>query len=445
MPQGSAKNNWKSRMGNRETETKRKLLLISYPFPPIPYSGTYRIIRFCKGLTRLGVKVHALSININSNIPNDTYLLEKIPISVTIHRTPIIDPWLRYQKWRKAKKSSKGFKYINKILSLLLWPMTIPDHQIFWIPFAVLQGRKIINKHNIKTIFISSPPNSSQLIGYFLKKFTEVEWIADFRDPIVGNIAETHLINPTDLLSKFEKKILKVLERLVIKNADFVIANTETHRRKLEKKFKENKFVTIRNSFDEDDYKGIIRGQYEKFTIAHVGSMYGLRKADILFKAVKNLEKSLAPEDLRLQIIFVGNNDANLKQSIFKHSMEKYVKIKEMVPHKDAIQIMMRSHLLLLIKATGKGSLGQIPAKFFEYLGAQKSILYIGPEQSEVAQIINKYRYGYTISDYNNEILRLLRREYAYFHKGIRRSSTKHEIEDFSNSKMANKLASMVS
>ena len=86
-----------------------KILIIAYPFPPIPYSGTYRIIRICKGLSRLGVEVHALSIKIDDNIPNDYDLLDKLPQDINIHRTYIPDPWLKYQKWKKNSKDRKGF------------------------------------------------------------------------------------------------------------------------------------------------------------------------------------------------------------------------------------------------------------------------------------------------------------------------------------------------
>jgi hypothetical protein len=390
-----------------------KILIIAYPFPPIPYSGTYRIIRICKGLSRLGVEVHALSIKVDDKIPNDYDLLKKLPNDINIHRTYIPDPWLLYQQWKKNNKGRKGFKYINKILSLLLRLITIPDHQIFWIPFAVFYGRKIIKKHHIKTILISTPPNSSQLIGYLLKKITKVKWLADFRDPIVGNIAATHLINPADFISKIETRILIALEKLVVKNADISIANTETHRKELTEKFKTNKCVTIRNSFDEDDYKGLSKEKYNKFTIAHIGSMYGLRKADILFEAVKKLEEKIATEALKLQILFVGQGVDDLKRSVNNHGVEKYVKIKGMVPHKEAIQIMMRSHLLLLIKATGKGSLGQIPAKFFEYLGTMNKILCIGPEKSEVAGIIKNFKFGYVVEKDQTKILEVLKMEYS--------------------------------
>ena len=54
-----------------EEDHMKKVLIISYPFPPIPYSGTYRIIRLCKGLSKLDFEIHALSIKIDSRIPND--------------------------------------------------------------------------------------------------------------------------------------------------------------------------------------------------------------------------------------------------------------------------------------------------------------------------------------------------------------------------------------
>jgi hypothetical protein len=396
-----------------------KLLLIAYPFPPVPYSGTYRIIRICKGLSCLGVEVHALSIKIDDNIPNDYDLLKKLPSEININRTYIPDPWLKYQKWKKNNKGRKGFRYINKILYLLLKLITIPDHQIFWIPFAVIHSRKILKKNNIKTILISTPPNSSQLIGYFLKKITKVKWIADFRDPIVGNIAATHLINPTDFISKIETMILIALEKLVVKNADIAIANTETHRKALTEKFKTDNFITIRNSFDEDDYKGFSKEKYNKFTIAHVGSIYGLRKADILFEAVKKLEESIMPEVLNLQILFVGNCGDDLKRSINNYGVEKYVEMKGLVPHKEAIQIMMRSHLLLLIKATGEGSLGQIPAKFFEYVGTKNKVLCLGPKESEVAKIIRELNVGYVIEKDTISLLNILNNEYQLFIRNL--------------------------
>lgn len=403
----------------------KKLLIIAYTFPPIPYGGTYRALRLCKGLDRLGVEVHVLTINQYDDIPNDYDLLSQLPRSVNIHRTPILDPWRRYQAFKSKYVNIKGFRYVNKVMSLILKIITIPDHMVLWVPFAVLRGIKIIKDQDIDTVFVSSPPNSSQLIGYFLSKIKKVKWIADLRDPICGNIAETNLMSPSDFISKVEKKVRIRYENFIVNNAEVIIANTETHRRELIDKFKVDKFHAVRNAFDEDEYKDIGIEKYANFTISHAGSMYGLRKADVLFKAIKNLEARLSPGLLNLQILFVGLSDPQLEKEVKYYDVEKYVKIEKMVSHKESIQIMVNSHLLLLIKGTGKGSYGQIPGKFFEYLGAKNKILYLGPRESEVAEIINSLDVGYVIGDDVSAISSKLRSEYdAFLNKEI------HQIND---------------
>lgn len=419
---------------------QNKALIIAYAFPPLPYSGTYRIFRLCKGLAALGVTVHVLTIRIDNNIPNDYDLLSEIPKVVAVHRSKLIDPWLKYKSWKKDNKERHGFKVINKIMSFLLRLITMPDHQIFWMPFAVFDAIRIINKNHIKTVIVSSPPNSSLIIGYFLKKIKHIKFIADLRDPIIGNIAQVHLIAPKDLLSKIEKSVLKGIEKLIINHSDIVITNTKTHRKELKSKFPADKFFTIRNSFDNEDYIGLDKNKYGRFTISHLGAIYGLRKADILFKAVKLLEHEMMPDALELQILFVGSNDNGLHQIITKFGVEKYVELRSPVPHRDAIEIMMKSHLLLLIKATGEGSLGQIPAKFFEYLGTKNRILCLGPEKSEVAGIIQELDAGITVEDDVHRVLDILKNSYQEYLQGEISTITHPDMDKYESHVMASRL-----
>lgn len=423
-----------------------KILIIAYPFPPIPYSGTYRIVRMCKGLTRLGIEVHVLTIHIDNRIPNDFELLSKIPESVKLHRSKILDPWLRYRQWRKKREELNLHGYVDKLISAFMRLITIPDHQIFWIPSVIQRGRNIIRKYNISNIMVTSPPVSTLSGGMLLKKMTGVRLLADLRDPIVGNIAQVNLINPSDIFSRFEKRLLEKIERLVIKNADVVIANTETHRKELKKKYDHGNIRCIRNCFDEDEYKGITRRKYGKFTIAHVGSMYGLRKADLLFKALKTLATEVKPQPLNLRVLFVGSNDHHLHSAIEKHGVQRYVRVLGMVPHKSAIEMMTKAHLLLLIKATGNGSFGQIPAKFFEYLGTGNMILLIGPQESEVGEIIRSANCGYCIGNDEEKMFSVLKEEYLAFLQGdISRPYPLEMTNELSNSKMAENLFSLIS
>lgn len=399
------------------TNSMSKVLVISYAFPPIPYSGTYRVLRICKGLAELGVEVHALTIKIDARIPNDFDLLAKVPEQVKIHRTNIIDPWVSYQRWKKNMGNKDLSGPLKRATSLLMRIISLPDHQIFWIPFAASEALKVIKSHNIRTVLVTAPPNSSLLVGLVLKKLAGVRYIADLRDPIVGNIATVHLINPSNVLSKIEKRILSYIEKLVVMQTDIILANTETHRKELAEKYNWGTILTMRNCFDQDDFNDVNKDRYDEFTVAHVGSMYGLRKADLLFEAVKRLEAEIGSDALKLRVLFLGLNDANLTRSIDKYGVRPYVRVRGMVSHREAIEMMMRAHLLLLVKATGEGGVGQIPAKFFEYLGTGNRILCIADQESEVAEIIEKEKCGYVVQN-AGDAFEALKSEYKNFNNG---------------------------
>ncbi|MGC9337870.1 MAG: hypothetical protein ACP5EQ_07235 [Candidatus Cloacimonadia bacterium] len=427
-------------MISTDVDKKLKVLFVSYTFPPNPYGGTYRAMRACKGLNELGVEVHVLTTKPYNDPLNDYSLLEKIPGDIKIHRTRFYDPWRRYQKLRKPFMHFRWFKYLDRIISLLLWVFTVPDRMVLWIPFAISMGLRIIKQEGIKNVLVSSPPDSSQFIGYVLKRFAHAHFIADFRDPIVGNIAEVRLVDPKDLRSKIEKKIKKLFEHLIVRSADKIITNTETHRKELTSAYRLNNVITVRNSFDKDEYKGLNEKKYDIFTISHLGNMYGLRKVDVLFEALKLFKAFKQPDPLNVQILFVGNNSPELIQSAKSYGIEKYIKVHKTVPHRDALEIMMRSHLLLLVKATGKGSHGQIPGKFYEYLGSGNKILHIGPEASEVASIISDFDTGYTVESDSNKLFEILKNKYDLFNSSVSDQTDTKSINQFSYKNLAKKI-----
>ena len=421
----------------------KRVLILAYAFPPVPYSGSYRILRLCKGLNELNVKTHVLTIKIDRRIPNDFDLLEKIPKSVSQHRTAIFDPWLWFRDWITQTTPNKCIMVIKKLISFLLRFITIPDHQIFWVPFVVFKGFFIIRKNKIKTLVVSSPPNSSLLSGCILKKLTKIKFIADLRDPIVGNIAQVNLINPTTIFSKFELLVLKWLEKIVVKNADIVITNTKTHNEEMKDKYgNKTPFMTIRNSFDPDDYIGKISDRYEAFTISHLGGLYGLRKVDLLFQGIKKLEQKRAPSapPLTLKIQLIGSTSPDLKQAIRAYDVGHYVDLLPRIPHKEAIEVMCRSDVLLIIKATGEGSLGQIPAKFFEYLGTGNPILCVGPKESELAGLIRKQKAGYVIEDSIEEMSEAIESLMQIGKSGLTTKSDSILLSEFNNVAMAKKF-----
>jgi glycosyltransferase involved in cell wall biosynthesis len=250
------------------------------------------------------------------------------------------------------------------------------------------------------------------------------------------------MIDPVGVLDRLQKKILYRYDRFIARHADILIANTETHAQRLKDVYGCQNVHVIRNSFDPADFAGTSAlPKFEKLTISHVGSIYGKRNADLLFAAINRLAKEFAPEKLKLNVVFLGSGGGGLLESIARYDLAEYVTLIDQVPHKEAIEFMSRSHVLLLIKATGKWSRGQIPGKFFEYVGSGNPVLCIGPRDSEVADIINDCRLGHVVEDSHEEMLGIIRKLYArYLETGALPALMEQQVAPFSSPVMVGKM-----
>ena len=164
---------------------------------------------------------------------------------------------------------------IAKTLNLLSAIFIIPDAQVLWMPFAILKGISVIKKEKIDVLYTTGNPFSTHLTGVFLKMLLSKPLVVDFRDPWVTG--EYRIWE-----NKFRKKIEGILEKFVIKYADKVISTTELMTLDFANTYPNepaDKFVTITNGFDPDDFNGIFtKRTYKKFTITYAGTLYAGRQ-----------------------------------------------------------------------------------------------------------------------------------------------------------------------
>lgn len=370
----------------------RDLLVIAYVFPPIAYAGTFRSMRLCKYLARIGHNVQVLTIEEQKDLHNDPALLAAVQDLVTIHRTRTVDLWRWYQPRKKKLTSSLPGRLLNKLVCLLLDMINQPDHMLFWIPFAVKRGFSLCRASKNLVLYTSSPPHSEHWIGYALKKLCNRKWLADLRDPITGNIVSADW-NP------YQRLVHVFLEKRILNNADAVIVNTNAAKQELLARYPGRNIHHVGNSFDPDDFATLPQEKFPRFTLAHVGSFYKFRKIDVILQAMACLREQgqITPQNFRL--LLVGMNDPRVGEEVEKSGVREMVEINPMVSHREALEIMVRSHLLLLIKGFGPNSANQIPGKLFEYAGSGNPILYLGPSKSEAADIVRALGTGTIIED----------------------------------------------
>src|SRR3990172_12830612 len=105
----------------------KKVLIISYFFPPLGGGGVIRTLKFAKYLPFFGWKVFVVTVKKGFYKYQDPLLLKEIPAEVQIDRVNYFEPafWFQSKKWRS-------------FLAYVLYPFfLIPDSQIFLLLPAV--------------------------------------------------------------------------------------------------------------------------------------------------------------------------------------------------------------------------------------------------------------------------------------------------------------------
>lgn len=368
----------------------KKVLFITYVFPPMAGGGVYRVVKTLKHLPLLKWTPIILTVKNFDHWILDNTLCNELPPNLKIFHSYAIDPFYLHIFLEKI-----GLKRLQKFIDRYLF---VPDSKIGWLPTAFLRGLQLIKNEKIDLIFSTSPPHSTHLIAYLLKKITKIPWIAEFRDPFSLNIEGQH--NPT-----IRKKLEKNIEKKILTAANKIITISEPDRRDLLKEFGllENKVITITNGYDEDDFKDLIEPyiDYKKFSIVYAGTFYGARSPDPVFLAIKSLLKKNRELQQRVEMNIIGRMEDAFASLIKKRGIESVVKLLGYFNHKETLRHMKKAHLLLLVTSHGKGN---IPGKIFEYMASGTPILALVPD-GIAKQLIEESRTGFTVDPDNAEAI----------------------------------------
>lgn len=174
--------------------SKKKVLIITYYWPPSGGAGVQRWVKFCKYLPQLDYEPIVLTVKDGTYPLVDETLVDQIPEELKVYRSKIIEPYSIFGALTGKGKlevskpatafSTKNEGLIKRLGVLVRANFFIPDARRFWVPFAFKKAKEIIEEHKIETVITTAPPNSTHLIGTPLKKaFPELRWIMDMRDP----------------------------------------------------------------------------------------------------------------------------------------------------------------------------------------------------------------------------------------------------------------------
>ncbi len=388
-------------------QTFKKILIISYYWPPSGGAGVQRIFKFAKYLSLSGFDPYVLTVdsNVASYPIRDESLLHDIPSDLKVYHTHSFEPLNILTKITGNKAPYGGFankdkeKFSQRMLRFIRGNFFIPDARKGWVKYAFAKASELIATENIDTVLISSPPHSSQLIGVKLKrKFPKLRWIADLRDPWTDifyykDMLHTGMAAQRD--AAYEKQVVEQADELVVVSNP-ILKNYLSK----SKKISASKIHVIPNGFDEDDFPPVSISGNEVFTFTYVGTIADIYNPRIFFEALRNALDELPSRKVKLR--FVGGRTDNIIAMIKDNGLDEFTEFIPHVKHEKAIEYMRTSDALLLVIPDVRDSHGILTGKLFEYMASRKPIICIGAQQGDAAKIVNECHAGKTFE--RNEV-----------------------------------------
>jgi glycosyltransferase involved in cell wall biosynthesis len=418
---------------------KKKVLIITYYWPPAGGSGVQRWVKMAKYFSQQNWEPIVLCPkNPEYPILDESFLKEVKDIPVL--QTKIWEPsrFLKKMGAKSAANLSGGFvaekkSWKNDWAVFLRGNFFIPDARKFWIKPSVNFLKKYLRNHTVDAIISSGPPHSCHLIALPIAQYFKIPWIADFRDPW------TNIDFYKDLhLTSWADKKHHELEKKVVQNADCVLVVGSTMKTEMED-IGAKKTIVVANGFDYD-YNNLDLELDKKFTITHVGTTGKNRNPRVLWQALQKIiaqNKNFA-EDCLVQL--VGLTDDLVKKDIQNFQLQNNVVISDLVPHSKAIQIQKNSIINLLIINQTPNAKGILTGKFFEYLSVQRPILAIGPNDGDVAAILKESYAGQIVNFEDVEAMtNILLKWYNDFKNGSLQQN-KIDIAPYSRENLSKKV-----
>ncbi len=393
-----------SQTGTVQSARKRKLLLITWYFPPVNTVAAIRLGKMAHYLDQAGHDIRVIT----PNLPDDDRSLPLEFRSDAIIRTPYVALDQRLCPTPPAKEMRKVSDHgtateqvtpaallgrarqkIRRVLGQLYRDVVLyPDRRIDWLITLCPALFREIRAHRPDLILVSGPPFSSFIASAFVAWWFDIPWIAEFRDRWVDD--------PYAVRPRWRARFDKWVEGLLVRRSQGVVTVSD-----LWSRFYADKYglpcETVMNGFDPKDFDVDLEPPSTlPLRILHAGTIYpGRRDPGALFDAVAN--GNFTPDEIQLQ--FYGRELGTVREQAERRGIARFVDLRDVVPYRQAIALQKRADILLLLQWNDPADEGNVPAKIFEYFATGRQILGLGPLGGVPARLVRDRRAGIFSND----------------------------------------------
>ena len=373
----------------------RRVLIVTYYWPPTGGSGVQRWVKFAKLLPGQGWQPVIYTPENPERLALDTSLEAEIPAEAEVLRTKIKEPYAIYHRFagKKAEGRGAGLNPINfqkKSFKqrLMLWirsNLFVPDPRKSWVKPSIKYLQKYMKEHPVDVIVTTGPPHSMHLIGLGLHAKTGIPWVADFRDPWTKMFYFKHLGLGRRALRKH-----MALEKAVLDNANSVISVSPLVQEDFAQ-MTSTPVSLITNGYDADDFSTPLPKRKDKaFRIVHTGLFASDGNPQKLWNALAAKCVEDLDFDHRLHIILAGKVDDEIVAAVRKAGLGHKLELPGYLPHDLSVEALRSADLILLPLRQDPEYRKVLPGKIFECIAAGKPVLGIGQTDGAAARVLDE-------------------------------------------------------
>ncbi len=405
---------WEKR-GSTAQETRR-LLVISYHFPPDTTIGARRWEKLALAVTARGWGMDVITCAPSAPIGT---LLDTLPAGVRAFGLPdaaLVPELVEHVLWRMYRtvwpnrraaptenagngKQSHAVRQRPESLErseiaaagrtprgLLrtYWAWLELTHGIRWAHAATRLAQEIIVDGVHDAVITSAPPHMSHEAGRLVSIATGLPFVMDMRDPWSLQPWLRESVASTLWYARAEQ-----YERACIEQAKLIVANTQPANAALVQAYPEarERIITVMNGSDDDPLPP--HRHTDRFTIRYAGTIYLDRDPLLLFRAAAQVIRTdrLTPEQVGIDILgrFAAEEHVPLLAMAAAEGISDYVTVEPPRPQRLALEFLASASMLVIFP--GSNTLA-IPAKVFEYIRFDSWLLTIAESESGIALLL---------------------------------------------------------
>lgn len=355
-----------------------RVLYIAHYFPPLGGAGVQRTVKFVKYLPEAGFQPAVVTSSGSESgwwSPSDRSMLDEIPDSVKVYRTPA--PGVARSPAAGAAARFEAFRELSE---------------------------RAARETAAQLVFVSMSPFQDARVASSVSRQLRIPWVADLRDPWA-----------LDEFQVYRSSLHRLAETLkmasALRTASLIVMNTPEAAARLKTLpgFRRKNIISVTNGYDAADFASRIpAARADQFTIVHAGylhtaaglhqrrhalqySVLGRTQSGVKILArshyflLRALDRWLAEDPSilnRVSVVLVGKPSAVDLEVVQHSAVKSIVQFTGYLSHADSTRVIRAANLLFLPmhEMSPRRRATIVPGKTYEYMATGVPVLACVPE-----------------------------------------------------------------